>query len=405
MAKPADMPASPVELRFKPANSNDAARAVFAHHFTDVPRCSFARDDGISSYLGSETGMDTAPATPDQMAPRNVDIPDIASEFPETAGSLQQKLMRGGFGLSLLFHLGLALAIGYATLALPDDAALEQGVTSVTIVLDGNAEEDSALAGEDEDVLAPEKPAEKKPVEKPVARQEQPVVDMQPAIEPLPLLTPGPIQPEILTTTRESSAAITEIARPQAKEKKQEPAKRPVTPVTNALPVDKTVETKPEEKQPEAKKDRATDEKPKDKEKPVDKSRKKRGNKGAAQQDSRKGDDAARDNDNRQSLSSQGESRERTKGNASSTNYKGLVSRKLSRAKGRIRSPGKGNVWVTFLVGANGSISGLRVKTSSGKPAVDAIALQIVRAAAPFPPIPADAGKRSWLMTVPMTFK
>jgi protein TonB len=54
---------------------------------------------------------------------------------------------------------------------------------------------------------------------------------------------------------------------------------------------------------------------------------------------------------------------------------------------------------------ADGSISGLAITQSSGKPAIDAAALKVVRSAAPFPPIPADAGRKSWKMTVPMTFK
>jgi protein TonB len=68
-------------------------------------------------------------------------------------------------------------------------------------------------------------------------------------------------------------------------------------------------------------------------------------------------------------------------------------------------SPAKGNVIVTFTILANGTVSGLRIQKSSGKEAVDAAALKVVRAAAPFPPIPAETGKESWPMTLPMTFK
>jgi len=69
-----------------------------------------------------------------------------------------------------------------------------------------------------------------------------------------------------------------------------------------------------------------------------------------------------------------------------------------------MQNPAKGNVTVTFTILANGTVSGLRIGKSSGKEALDAAALKIVRSASPFPPIPDETGRKSWLMSVPMTF-
>jgi protein TonB len=81
------------------------------------------------------------------------------------------------------------------------------------------------------------------------------------------------------------------------------------------------------------------------------------------------------------------------------------VQRKLERAKTRVRVAGKGNVTVGFTITANGSVINLKVRKSSGKPAVDKGALDVVRKASPFPAIPPDSGKKSYQIVVPLTFR
>lgn len=442
MVKPADNLVSLAELRFKPANSNDAARAVFAHHFVNVPRCSFAKDDGISQYMGSETGIGTFPDAPGVHVQLHADTPTIQSETPENSGNLRRKLLRGGFALSIFLHVAAAVAIGYVTLTLPEEPPMEDGVTSITIVVEGEADADARAAGdvekteepENDPVVEPElKPVEKepvKPIEKVADKQPEPI--KQPEIQkpvqqtvedilkdvPMPEL--GTDVPEILAAQQSEIKA--EIAiKPMPTEEKVEPpvekqipvAAQPLAhPVSKPREIQTVVEKKPEqmpaEKKPEANKDepkkKAVEKPEKKNDKPKEKPRQIKGDQGNQSNNARRGD-VDSNNKGKASSNSIGESDNRQIGTAARTNYKGLVNRKLARAKGRIPSPAKGKVTVTFTITASGGVSELKVANSSGKPALDAAALQVVRAASPFPAIPADAGRKSWRMVVPMTFK
>ncbi|UVK36509.1 TonB family protein [Mesorhizobium sp. AR10] len=93
-------------------------------------------------------------------------------------------------------------------------------------------------------------------------------------------------------------------------------------------------------------------------------------------------------------------------GNASVSNYPGKVAAKLRRAVRGIprsaRAKARNDVQVSFTVNANGGVGGIRVARSSGSPELDAAALAVVRRAAPFPPIPADAGRSSWAFALPL---
>ncbi len=407
MPKAADKATGLAGLRFKPANSNSVARAVLAHQFVNVPRCSFAKDDGISHYLGAETGMDAAPASPNTQAPVDVDVPAIQGEVPETGGSGWRKLLRDGFALSVFLHAAAAVAMGYATLSLPEEPPMEQGAISVTFVTQGNDEADVRSSGKgeevtEEDEIPPkveEKPA-KNPLPKPVDEEKPAAAASQQIFKEVPLPVLGPDLPETLTTQTESRVEAEVVAKtPQVEKEVEQPVEDPRT----AAVVEKLLKQKPEEKPVEKKPEIKRDEPNKrpDKQKPREKKRQKRGDQAA---NARKGDVESKDK-GKMSSNSRGASDNRDVGNAARTNYRGLVNRKLSRAKGRMASPAKGNVIVTFTILANGTVSGLRIQKSSGKEAVDAAALKVVRAAAPFPPIPAETGKETWPMTLPMTFK
>jgi protein TonB len=90
---------------------------------------------------------------------------------------------------------------------------------------------------------------------------------------------------------------------------------------------------------------------------------------------------------------------------AAVTKYPGQVLSKLRRA---LRYPrggrGTGEVSVRFTVSAAGSASGVRVVKSSGNPVFDKAAMDTVQRAAPFPPIPREAGRNSWTFTMPLGF-
>ena len=90
-------------------------------------------------------------------------------------------------------------------------------------------------------------------------------------------------------------------------------------------------------------------------------------------------------------------------GNAAVSNYPGTVTSKLRRAlrrQGRLR----GEVQVQFVVASNGSVTGVGIGRSSGNAAVDKAGMDTVRRAAPFPPIPADAGRSTWAFNIPLAF-
>jgi protein TonB len=93
-------------------------------------------------------------------------------------------------------------------------------------------------------------------------------------------------------------------------------------------------------------------------------------------------------------------------GSAAVSRYPGLVQARLKRAlrtpRG-VRAPGE--VQVMFTVLADGRATGVHVARSSGSPALDQAALDTVTRAAPFPPIPADAGRKTWTFTMPLQFR
>ena len=97
------------------------------------------------------------------------------------------------------------------------------------------------------------------------------------------------------------------------------------------------------------------------------------------------------------------------KDRAAVTNYPGKVAGKLRRSWRFPRSlrgkASRGEVLVSFTVAANGSASGVRVARSSGSSDLDRAAMDAVRRAAPFPPIPSAAGRRSWAFTVPLAVR
>lgn len=94
-------------------------------------------------------------------------------------------------------------------------------------------------------------------------------------------------------------------------------------------------------------------------------------------------------------------------GSAATSRYPGLVQARVTRAA-RYPSDARGQsaeARVSFTVAASGSVSRLAIARSSGNPAIDRAALAAVERAAPFPPIPADAGRSSWSFTVPLLFR
>ena len=88
-------------------------------------------------------------------------------------------------------------------------------------------------------------------------------------------------------------------------------------------------------------------------------------------------------------------------GNAMESRYSGEIQKKLARANRRvskaIQEKANNNARVVFVVMADGSIGDVQLAESSGSAELDQFALKLVRQQAPFPPIPPEIGRSSWV--------
>lgn len=92
-------------------------------------------------------------------------------------------------------------------------------------------------------------------------------------------------------------------------------------------------------------------------------------------------------------------------GSAADTHYPGMVLAQLRRALRRPANGGFGEVKVGFTVLAGGGVADIHVVSSSGSAVLDEAAADTVSRAAPFPPIPSDAGRASWSFVMPLSFR
>lgn len=109
----------------------------------------------------------------------------------------------------------------------------------------------------------------------------------------------------------------------------------------------------------------------------------------------------AADGEERDAVTSSTGKKQAATGNAIESRYSGEVQKKLARANRRvsksIQASARNNARVVFVVMADGSISDIQLAESSGSAELDQFALTLVRQQAPFPPIPTETGKSSWV--------
>lgn len=254
------------------------------------------------------------------------------------------------------------------------------------------------------------------PVE--TAAQETPDEIIEPVTDqPLQPATTDPL-PEILATDRIEPVEDDNIIQKPAEMAKVEPVE---TKAAAATPVPEKIvaETEPEPVKPEAKPEPVKKAAPKPARKPETKAEQpkklakaparkekpgKAGSAGNGQVDARKGDADGAANGTKATTGRNGGSA--SAGNALVSNYPGKVAAKLRRALRGIsraaRAKARSDVQVSFTVGASGGVDGIRIVQSSGSAELDAAALEVVRRAVPFPPIPAEAGRSSWQFTLPL---
>lgn len=131
------------------------------------------------------------------------------------------------------------------------------------------------------------------------------------------------------------------------------------------------------------------------------------GSRGRDEQDARRGS-ATGSRDAGETARGRQTARASQSGNARVSNYPGKIIAKLRRAR-RYPSEAKrerlrGQVRISFTVTSGGGVSSIRVLRSSGSPILDRAALDTVRRAAPFPPIPQEARRSTWPFDVPLDF-
>ncbi|WP_254019273.1 energy transducer TonB family protein [Mesorhizobium escarrei] len=122
------------------------------------------------------------------------------------------------------------------------------------------------------------------------------------------------------------------------------------------------------------------------------------GSRGAGETNGARG---AADGEERDAVASSKGKKQAASGNAIESRYSGEVQNKLARANRRvsksIQASARNNARVVFVVMADGSISDIQLAESSGSAELDQFALTLVRKQAPFPPIPSETGRSSWV--------
>jgi protein TonB len=330
----------------------------------------------------------------------------------------------------------------------PDDPTQIEGADQTGMMVAGNADADQAMAGdvtqvtqvtlvpmvnarpveivEAKAVMTDEaaQPVEQTAEQAPSTEVLEPVTDSIPARSEIERVQPEPTDPPVAITP---APEILAAASPQPD---SDNVVQQASHAESVEPVQEAPTVPPQVTQPVAEQEIETPEivdaipeprpthreKPAETPKPVQKlvknapakpkpSKPKAGSGGANQADSKRGV-ASGQIDGETAIASKGGARSSAAGNAAVSNYPGKVAAKLRRASRSLsrsdRARASNNAQVSFVVSAKGSVGAVRLVRSSGSPGLDETALAIIRRAAPFPPIPAEAGRSSWAFTLPI---
>ncbi|MEX3007424.1 cell envelope integrity protein TolA [Hoeflea sp. TYP-13] len=282
-------------------------------------------------------------------------------------------------------------------LSTAEEPIREAGVANAQIAIVGNEMADMIADGEDIDHVAPQiveaVEAVRTPVVRPAAASEVKagVVMEQAKAAALPVIAAAttevhkPVKAQRATDSKAETAQKAEAIPAQKVEQKW---REEIKPVETAAIV-KALEPKIEP--------------------PKKKQARKKGRKGRSSQSAKKGRaDGGTSGAEKTAGTKKKRGNKGAAGNAAVSNYPGKVRRKLRRA---LRYPKKarsaklsGTALVRFSVSAGGGVTVSGIARSSGSPILDSAALAAVKRAAPFPKIPAAAGRKSWTFTVPLQF-
>jgi protein TonB len=304
---------------------------------------------------------------------------------------------RGRTFAAALAALGVSGGLHALTLALALPRAPEvlvEGGGGAQVAALGTAFADFA-AGATPVAPAPQPPAQPEAV----AAPNPPVSAAKAAVPPLtpPLAAPDTTAPDLPSPPRTAAPSVlSDVAAPvTAEAPTAAPAPDRAGPVETtdkvaALPeppLDPAMATSPRPPaRPEARPERAdpapAPEKPKA---PAAKPRPA----GNAEADARRGSASGRDDASAAAASPDGKAAAAA-GNAAAANYPGQVLRQITRLR-RPRAPDRGTVVVGFVIAGSGQLASVRVVRSSGSAALDRLAVEHIRRAAPFPPPPPSA--------------
>ncbi|MBB6224740.1 energy transducer TonB family protein [Rhizobium leguminosarum] len=359
---------------------------------------------------------ETAPAAPLSAPPM-----DAAVEKQDD----EQKPVRRRLALtcvgSLLFHAGLAVALALFV-PKPPNEVIEDAGEAVSVIVFGDSDIDQTSAGDPELELKPDEIAaeEVKPdtVQSTAVTDELRPTETQP--QEVTRVSPETVvaaEPEILVS---QNPAETFVAQPMATVVPEQPAPDvvptivPQQAMTAAVqPVEvqpeevKPVETaevspKPEEKPEPKPASKVEKPKPDKKEQPRKKVEPTGGKNGTDRRDMKRGVTTGQDAPEFNGIATTG-GRGDGIGSAAVANYPGKVQKRIRRA---IRVPdeykrmgGAISVRLKLTIDGTGRLSSVSVAGSSGIPDLDKVALDGVRRAAPFPPLPPEWGKASWSFT------
>jgi protein TonB len=283
--------------------------------------------------------------------------------------------------VSLLAHAGAAAILTLAPAEKEDEALIAGGVVAEVAML-GNSAFEAVESGNPDDVIRPE---EIEPdVTEPVPQQ---VSEIQPTeIQPETTEMVSPVDPV-------ASEPVQELIVPSAE---VEIAAVPVPEIKPEIEPEQEIKPVPEKKEEPVRKV--------EQKKPKPKVVRKAGEKGKARASTAKGEIDGSADVKTASVGGQKKGNSSAAGNAAVSNYPGKVRNKINRAKRRAPGGERGSVVVSFVVGAGGQASGIRIARSSGSGALDRAALESVQRAAPFARIPEAAGRSSWAFNIPIVF-
>lgn len=184
----------------------------------------------------------------------------------------------------------------------------------------------------------------------------------------------------------------------------KQPAKQKLAAISKTTPVEQLVETetvqptKPEEQAKRVKKQKTKKTSRKAKKKKDKRSKKTR--RASVASSTRKGT-------KRRNVGDGGRSN-KAAGRAKLSGYLGRVASKVRRQKrypkAALRRKKGGTAVVAFTITTRGTVTGIRLKRRSGNAAIDREVLNMVRRAAPFPPIPKGTGRSRLALSIPVRF-